>query len=200
MWYLGIGSIRHLPSATHNLILDLSECLARSGYNLRTGGRGEVDDAFWTGAQDAPHTPKQMILPVAHYRQYSAGASPEILSWDRLPQDVHTGAIRACALPASKRKYYGPLKRAMDDVCVPLVMGADMKTPVRFAITYAPGEFHETNEITEIGISSDPLYSTPDAAAFYLLKKMKVDVFNLANPAHTRRIVSYINTQRYEVV
>lgn len=200
MWYLGIGSIRHLPESTHNLIIDLAECLARGGYRLRCGGRGDVDDAFWKGADNLPLTQKHMLLPVKHFRGYTVGKTPEISSFDNFSAEQRAAATRACALPASKRKYHSAIKRAMDDVCVPLVMGCDMYTPVRFAITYAPGEAHTPTAITDIGRSSDPIYNTPDAAAFYLLKQMKIPVFNLANTEHVQRIVNYVNTQRYEVV
>ena len=197
MWYLGVGSIRQLPEQPKNLIEDLSGCLSKAGFSLRTGGRGEVDDAFWLGAEGGI---RQMILPIRHFRQYESMNSPEIISYDKLPGDIQSAAIRECALPASRRKYHSKLKRAMDDVCVPLVMGANMKTPVRFAITYAPGSRHTPESINEIGTSDDPIYITPDAAAFYLLKKMRIPVFNLANDEHLSRVINYINTSKQAAV
>ena len=197
MWYLGVGSIRQLPESSKSLITDLSRCLSKSGFSLRTGGRGEVDDAFWHGAGGGI---RQMILPIRHFRHYESMISPEIISYDKLPSDIQSAAIRECALPASRRKYHSKLKRAMDDVCVPLVMGANMKAPVRFAITYAPGPLHTPESINEIGTSDDPIYLTPDAAAFYLLKKMRIPVFNLTNEEHVSRIINYINTSKKTAV
>lgn len=199
MWYLGIGSIRNMPYSAKNLMIDLAECLARTGYRLRTGGRGEVDDAFWQGASYCPDVEREMILPVKTYRQFEANGK-DIISFDSLPEVVQQAARRHCALPSSRRHYTGRLKRLSDDVCALLVMGKELNAPVRFAITYAPGEKHGVKDVVDIGVSKDPIFATPDAAAFYLLKEMRVPVFNLANPEHCDRIVSYVNEHRYAVV
>lgn len=145
MWYLGIGSGVDLTPSESGLLEELGYYLSKSGWKLRSGGLGAVDDAIIQGAKNYSNSfspPQacdiQVIIPFSQYRSYNADGD-NVHAYSKFPEDIQNKALGIGERYSRKTKLKSRFQRQMLGCGASIVKGMELDSPVRFAITLLRG-------------------------------------------------------------
>jgi hypothetical protein len=187
MWYLGTGSGAKLDESEKALLEELALCLARAGWSLRSGARGDVDDALIYGAGLCQPQPYEVYLPLRRYRHYHADGQC-FKDYNGLPADVRRRAARMAEVYQGGRPLVSPLHKGLLGSQACMALGGELSSPVRFAITWA--------RLSEREAPEEACYHTQEAGLFYLLDDRKIPVFNMAIAEHRERVEAFVATRQ----
>lgn len=196
MWYLGFGSGVDLTSSESVLLEELGYYLSKSGWKLRSGGLGLVDDAIIQGARNytnsfSPSLPctNEVIIPFSQYRGYDADGE-NIYAYSKLPEDIQNKALGIGERHSRKTKLKSRFQRQMLGCGASIVNGLDLDTPVRFAITLFRGD------VVDRGSAYNGSLFSYESNIYRLLSAYKIPLFNVANEQHRERIAKFININK----
>lgn len=196
MWYLGIGSGVELTSSESGLLEELGYYLAKSGWNLRAGGLGAIDDALVSGASSyvKGFIPEitcmhELIIPFSQYRNYSADGDA-IHAYSKLPSEIQNQALGIGERYSKKSRLKSRFQRQMLGCGAVLVNGTDLLTPVKFAITL----FRE--DVVVRGESYAGSAFSYESNIYRLLSAYNIPLFNVANEEHRDRIINFIKLKQ----
>jgi len=197
MWYLGFGSGVDLTSSESGLLEELGYCLSKSGWKLRSGGLGSVDDAIIQGAKNytncfSPSLPctDEVIIPFSQYRSYNADEK-NIFAYSKLPECIKNKALGIGERYSRKTKLKSRFQRQMLGCGASLVNGLDLESPVRFAITLLRGD------VVDRGSAYNGSSFSYESNIYRLLSAYNVPLFNVANEQHRERIIKFINEKKH---
>jgi hypothetical protein len=166
--YAGMGS-RRAPKAVLEAITAAARALAARGYTLRSGGADGCDTAFEAGAGQL----RDIYLPWP-------GFGPTTRT-DH-PLDAHS--IPTPEAHAIAREHH-PGWNALSTISQALlartshvILGADLNTPVRFAICWTPDGATTATTRTTGGTGQ----------AIRICTALEIPVFNIAVPDHAARL------------
>lgn len=200
MWYTSTGSGIKLSQKEKVFLGDLAECLANSGWSLRTAGRGAVDDVMHKSAVNAGGVVNTYV-PFAHYRGYDAHSFKSTTTAFNVESPQWQGlALAKVEGDTEHLKFRSELARNLLGCTVPVLMGAEFNAPSRFLITWQ-GTSHSADgdERDDLSQCDPSLFKTPEAPIYYLAKSKQIPIFNLANPLHMKRVELFIEGQRERV-
>lgn len=196
MWYLGVGSGVELTPSESGLLEELGYYLSKSGWKVRSGGLGAVDDAIIQGAGNyvrgfSPSLPcmHEMIIPFSQYRNYTADGV-NIYAYSKLPEDIQNKALGIGERYSRKTKLKSRFQRQMLGCGASLVKGKDLDTPVRFAITLS------REDTVDRGNAYNGSSFSYESNIYRLLSAYKIPLFNIANEQHRERIINFINAKK----
>lgn len=193
MWYTGTSSSIKMTPKQSAIVHELGTCLAEQGWKLRTGGRGEFDDVLHQAAEMAGGTVKT-ILPFGFYRDYNANKFPETTVDFSKFDDIYMERCFAQAVaPNISANAHTPLQRNLLGSTVPMLLGENLDMPSRFVITW-----NVHLELSRDDALAAPVAQlrSPDSPLIELAKNRHIPVFNLADPEHMERILSFIRHGR----
>tara|TARA_Y100000310_G_scaffold345060_1_gene461493 strand:- start:2824 stop:3402 length:579 start_codon:yes stop_codon:yes gene_type:complete len=186
MWYTGVGSLRHLSEKNIDFLREVGEALALSGFNVRTGGRGVLDDTLRDSCKSSGGV-TQVLTPSPFYRDYNATKEDDVFSYSTCPLELKENAKKimhdngviqkATSEFHSNLLYSSPL----------ILLGPNLDAPSRFLITWQ-------NDLDGEVFPDCRHFETQESPIFKLAQKKKIPIFNIANPLHKERIESFIDT------
>jgi hypothetical protein len=196
MWYLGIDADANVTSAEAKVLTDLGFYLANSGWSLRCGGRGVVDDLLLKGAiksslhgcDASEEPPHEIILPFSHYRQYN-DRQPHVINFSGLDQQKINRAVAQGELNCRQLKIDSPTKRSLlgSAMCLASGINDTDDEQAKFALTLV--RHQNKGEV-------DPLLYSSHAPLFRLLKSKGIPIFNLFEPSHLNRILGFLQQKQ----
>lgn len=199
-YYTGVGS-RQAPPAILTVMTTLAHCLAAKGWVLRSGGADGADTAFEAGAGAR----KEIYLPA---KGFKGNPSPlylvlnEDFRWNGRKNPNKKAmlqkesplfgelSVKAMGLAGSVHPawdYLKPFPRRLHARNSFQVLGQDLATPSRFLVCWT-----RDGAYTEAMCSRD---TGGTGTAIKLAERHGIEVFNLAQPEHCRRIQSYLENQ-----
>lgn len=183
MWYLGVGATAKITKSEDDLLTILSTTLESQGWKLRSGGRGEVEDALILGVENSQN--KEVILPYPQFRQYDVG-QPSVDAFSSYSDGLQRKACGTSEVHYLGGKIISPLHKNLLGSGASLVLGKNLSTPVRFGITI----------IRNIGAPADTCKGYLEGPMFRLMREHTIPLFNLAYPPHLSRILDFINNPK----
>lgn len=196
MWYLGIGSGVELTSSESGLLEELGYYLAKSGWKLRAGGLGAIDDRLVSGATNYAQgfVPEltglhEVIIPFSQYRGYNADGEA-VHAFSKLPVSIQSQALGIGERHSRKSKLKSRFQRQMLGCGAALVNGIDLSTPAKFAITL----FRE--DVVVRGESYAGSAFSYESNIYRLLSAYNIPLFNVANEEHRDRIINFIRLKQ----
>jgi hypothetical protein len=179
MWYLGIGSSIRLNKSEKCFLHDIGKSLYAAGWGLRTGGRGDVDDALISGVSNPAKV--DIILPHPQYRQYDI-TMPGVNSFGSLSESLRKKSFSLSERNHRGSKIISPLHKSLLGSSSSLVLGKTLEEPVKFAIT-----------MVEVGCEEDECCSMySEIPVFNLLRNNDIPLFNLNYSPHKNRLIDFV--------
>ena len=174
---MALGSSKKINEEERSLLKDVSVALSDAGWNVRVGGRGDVDDIVFKSA--APDK-RLAIIPFNHFRGYKT-ASSHVESFESFDLLSRRAARKHAEPHFYGGKLIGELQKNLLHSGAMVVFGSDLKTPARFGITALQEGSH--------GLLGKGM----DASVFSLMNSRGIPVFNLCNPEHKEKIYAFLN-------
>lgn len=179
-WYAGIGS-RETPPDTLELMRQIGERLARSGFGLRSGAARGADTAFEQGA-DRVAGPKRIYVPWPNFEQRTDG-EPGLVVAPRLPEACAAEAIAKAHHPAWDRLTQG--MRKLHGRNAHEVLGDSLTEPVKFVIAWAPRpKCDATGAVVDVEGGT--------GTAVRIAASRGIPVFHLGIEAHRHRLQTWL--------
>jgi hypothetical protein len=197
MWYSATGSCINLKQHEKDFLVELSTCLFSTGWSLRTGGRGMVDDVMHNSIVNLGGRVNTFV-PFAHYRGYDAHRfAATTISFADEPTHWQGLALAKVEGDSNRLKFKSELAKNLLGCSVPILTGTDFNLPSRFVITWQNShQTAEGNKRDDFAHHDPGLFNTAEAPIYYLARSRQVPVFNLANPLHMERIRGFIEKNR----
>lgn len=181
MKYLGVGAGIDLSKSESQKLVELGECLALCGWQLRCGGRSEMEDKLLEGARLVSSIQPEVILPFPYYRHYGP-ASKGVKVFSSQPEKVQNQAMSMLNAPSELLSYRSLHQKVVLASGAALAFGCELKTPVRFAVTWIRN------------LDKRSFYRNQEAPIFHTLENRGIPVFNLGNPEHRARVENFISS------
>lgn len=172
MFYAGIGS-RKTSQPFLALMERIGFHLAKRGWTLRSGGAEGADTAFERGAVDAGGA-TEVFLPRRGFFGRNDGVNA-----DQLPE--HAAALVIAREHHRSWDALSPTVRQLMSRNVHQILGADLRTPSRFVVCWAPGPILDVH-----GRVADARGGT--GQALRVAYAYRIPVFHLGLPDHRARL------------
>lgn len=173
--YAGIGS-RKTPDAVLRQMERVGAKLAGDGWTLRSGGADGADSAFARGAA-AVQGAAEIYLPWSRFGDCASG-----IDASALPSFAQAQEIAARHHPAWAKLGRGV--RALMARNAMQVLGANLDSPSRFILCWADGSVFDGDRIVDCAGGT--------GLAVRLGVEQGIAVFNLAVPAHAKRLDAWL--------
>ncbi len=191
MWYTGIGSGTRLTARESAILHELGVCLAEAGWQLRTGGRGVVDDVLHQSAEMVGGR-VETLIPFSSYRDYNT-KNAGVSAFSDFPAQLQEVALANVEASSQQMKILSPLQKNLLASTVPILLGETLDQPSRFVLTW-----HKmSHQAVSNKPSDDAIFHTQEGPLFYLAQSREIPVFNLSNPVHFKRVSDFIQQHRF---
>lgn len=172
--YAGIGS-RETPPEILDLMQAVARALAEAGWVLNSGGADGADTAFEAGT---PLAQRRIFLPWRGFNQCQG-----IVAAD-LPAYREAEAMAARLHPASGNPKVWDRIRKMMARNMFQILGADLKSPVRLVLCWAPKPVLENGRVIDVAGGT--------GQAVRLAAAHGIPVYHLGLPEHRVRVEAFL--------
>jgi hypothetical protein len=177
--YAGIGS-RQTPEPVLAQMRAIAARLATLGYVLRSGAADGADTAFEQGARAAGGR-VEVYLPWSRFAQRDP-AEPGLIDASSLPCASEAAQIAQAHHPAWEKMRRGA--QALHARNAHQILGADLASPVRFVVCWAPDPQVEEDRVVNVRGGT--------GLAVRLAHARGIPVFHLGLDAHRARIDAWL--------
>lgn len=193
MWYTAVGSLRHLSEKDRAFLGRLGRALSLSGFKVRTGGRGIVDDVLRMSSKELGGT-SEVITPFPLYRDYDAFKDAEVFSYSDFEPANKELSKKIMHEVRAVEKITSEMHLNLVNSSPAILFGPNLNAPSRFLITWQNDVFSPDVANDDIPSKESALFSTQESPIFKLAIKKRIPIFNIANPLHRKRIDNFIDS------